>query len=77
MIGNAHFMGALLSLSMIGVMILEAAVPENITVRQTDREKLREFEAERDAILRQAHVQHRIGGSVPNTQNDQSAMETR
>ncbi len=77
MIGTAHFMGALLSISMIGVMIVEAAMPKNISARQTDGQKLRKFEAERDAILRQAHLQHGIGGSVTKTQNHQSAMETR
>ena len=77
MIGNAHFMAALLSLSMVGVMILEAAVSQNITARETDGQKLREFEAERDAILREAHVRHRMGGSVTKTQNHQSATETR
>ncbi|MCO4091500.1 MAG: hypothetical protein HEQ34_06055 [Sphingorhabdus sp.] len=77
MIGIAHFMAALLSLSMIGVMILEAAAPQNIMAREPDRQKLRKFEAERDAILREAHVRHRMGGSVTKTLNHQSATETR
>ena len=77
MIGTAHFMGALLSISMIGVMIVEAAVPQNIMTRQTDGQKLRKFEAERDAILREAHVQHEMVGAVTKTQNHQSAMENR
>ena len=75
--GNAHFMGALLIGSTVGVMILEVAVSQNITARETDWQKLREFEAERDAILREAHVRHRMGGSVTKTQNHQSATETR
>jgi hypothetical protein len=87
MIRDVHFICAVLAASITGVMILEAAVTQNITAREAGSQKLRkfgavwdelrEFEAERDAILREANVRHEAVGGLTKIQNHQSATETR